>query len=94
MRQPGPYGKEFMEIVNSIATIVDAVAQESAANLAGSHIETPSKPIIIQLSTVKDEMKSIGKEMVMEAPTKSLKQKMASCSYEIARHVKELLNLL
>ena len=94
MRQPGPYDKSFLEIVKEITIVVEAVVRESKTALSGTDVSNSAGVILGDLTSVSSQLSNFGREMVETAPTKNLKQKMASSSYEIAKFVKELLNLL
>jgi hypothetical protein len=94
MRQPGPYDNTFLDIVKEITTVVESVVKESKAALSGTDVSNSAGVILGDLTSVSGQLSNFGREMVESAPTKNLKQKMASSSYEIAKFVKELLNLL
>lgn len=94
MRQPGPYGRDFLAIVGDISDVVNAVITESKGTLANTEFGDKAGVILVDLVKVLKQLEGLGQEMVNVSPSKSLKQKMASSSYEIAKYVKELLNVL
>ena len=95
MRTPGPVGSSFMSSVNQVTHVVDSVVLVSKEiMLQHDFTKQPAASICHELLIVNNEMNALGSEMMKDVPSKALKQKIASCSYEIARFVKELLNLL
>ena len=94
MRQPGPYGNDFLGVVQEINDVVDSVVKHSKSVLSKTGLISSAAIVLNDLTLVSDQLDTLGRDMVRETPSKSLKQKMASSSYEIAKYVKELLNLL
>jgi hypothetical protein len=96
MREPGPYGDEFTEIIREIMAVVDSVIQTCRPSMLEISDSPQLAEIFEELHTVSRQLESFGSEMVGPAgqTDKQLKQKMASSSYEIAKFVKELLTFL
>ena len=94
MRQPGPFGQEFLDIVHGIIDVVQHVIKESRLTLSTTELSANASLVLKDLSSVCLELDTIGKDMTGPTPSNGLKQKMASSSYEIAKFIKELLSLL
>ena len=94
MRQPGPYGDNFTHLVSDIRQSVEEVIQESRNATVDSQLKQKMSVTLNELTGVNNQILELSKDMVSSNPTKILKQKMASSTYEVARHVKDLLNLL
>jgi hypothetical protein len=96
MRQPGPYGDEFMGVINQIMIAVDLVV----ANCRTSMMDRIGNPRIgesfEELNDASRRLESLGTQIVGSTGEldKQLKQQIASYSYEIAKFVKELLTYL
>lgn len=81
----------------SITEIVDRVLSTSGATVnkpfcAG--FRGRADEILDELSAANEALVGLGKTLVEMPGSKSLKQKVASSSYEIAKFVKELINVV
>lgn len=96
MRQPGPYGDDFMEIIRGIMDVVDHVIDNCRTSMMENSNNPQIGQVFEELYTASRQLESFGSEMVGPdgQSNKQLKQKMASSSYEIAKFVKELLTFL
>jgi hypothetical protein len=96
MREPGPYDSGFLAKVQSMSQIVDGVIEECQRGFSKTPLRTQSQKIINQLQRVNQDFMKTGRDLIAEKyqPSKALKQRMASCAYDIAKLVKDLINLL
>ncbi|KAL3897860.1 MAG: hypothetical protein SGCHY_003132 [Lobulomycetales sp.] len=97
MRQTTNFGAEFGQTIDSITGIVDGVMRSSYRT-----VEKPfcagfrgrAEEILGDLGHANEGLIELGKTLIDSPGSKSLKQKVASNSYEIAKHVKELINIV
>ena len=97
MRQTTPFGSEFKDTVNEIIRIVDVVnltARATFDNTSTSPVKSKGEQILDQLIENNLKLDELGNAMIANPQSKSTKQKLASSSYEIAKQVKELINLV
>jgi len=107
MRSSQIHGEEFKQTIQSIIRIVDLVIQSSKGTLShvGGNIGERGDSILSDLGTSQGNLGGLGDAMVNDPQNKSIKQKLAACSYEIAKvtlvfihsnqqFVKELISLL
>jgi hypothetical protein len=94
MRQAGPYGQPFLSSIQGIVDVVQKVSHEANLTLSASDLYATASNLLSDMSAACSQIESLGRDMVNIAPNKALKQKMASSAYEIAKYIKELLNLL
>lgn len=97
MRKSSTFGPDFITTVHSITDIVYDIADNShktmQASRLSSDIKSEGQLVIADLQSASKNLDELGEEMVNGA-SKTLKQNMASCSYEIAKFVKELVGLI
>ncbi|KAI9021923.1 hypothetical protein DFJ74DRAFT_756687 [Hyaloraphidium curvatum] len=99
MRQSTTYGQDFRDTVSGITNIVDELVdttQSAFTQPSASHLRSQGEEILKSLRTSNDKLQELGDSIVNTPQTqaKSVKQKLASASYEVAKQVKELINLL
>jgi hypothetical protein len=96
MRQSGPYGDDFMKIVDRIMDAVDLVNEKCRQTMIESINNPQIGEVFEELYGVSRQLETFGVELVGPGgeSNKQLKQKIASSSYEIAKFVKELLTFL
>eukprot|EP00842_Homolaphlyctis_polyrhiza_P004569 jgi/Hompol1/5112/HPOL_004157-RA len=89
MRQTSTFDQGFLDIVHRITGIVDRLVQVSRqtmmAHPTGSSIQASGEPILQQLSQASTTMNELGNSMINAPPSNTMKQKLASSSYEIAK---------
>ena len=102
----GIFGKEFRSTVGDISIVVSnlcRVCEESIVQSPGfEQVKAGSMSIVqdlqrsnIELSRLADEVvEAFSNEGGISETVRTLKQKLASSSYEIAKYTKELVNLL
>ncbi|KAI9205315.1 uncharacterized protein BJ171DRAFT_501757 [Polychytrium aggregatum] len=97
MRQQSQFGQEFRDTVGRITTIV--------SNLLGVSRSTLSKPgaqyyhqegmaILGLLEQANYSLDELGNRIMQNPQSKTTKQQLASSSYDIAKYIKELINLI
>lgn len=97
MKQSETFGSEFIETVSNITKTVDKVVIVSHETLASSAIYSRANLVLSELKKSSIDLGELGNSMVnpsSESSRKPSKQKLASCSYEIAKFVKELISLI
>ncbi|KAI8822407.1 uncharacterized protein EV422DRAFT_523906 [Fimicolochytrium jonesii] len=97
MRQSTSFGQSFSDTVTSITTIVDnlvTVSRTTLAKPAAAEFQTRGEMILQDLSNSNVKLDELGRNMLAMPQSKTLKQKLASSSYEIAKYVKELISLI
>lgn len=102
----GIFGKEFRGTVTDISIVVNnlcTVCEDALIRSPGyEQLKAGSKGIVgdlkksnVELSRLADEVViAFSKEGLGSESVRTLKQKLASSSYEIAKYTKELVNLL
>lgn len=98
MRKSTEFGQDFQDIVDGITTVVYDIVDNSRKTIQTSQelpkdIKSEGELVIQDLEYATKNLEDLGFSM-MEAPSKSLKQNMASVSYEIAKYTKEWVSLL
>jgi hypothetical protein len=91
MRQSTSFGSEFTETIASITEIVDMVLSTSGATVSKpfcAGFRGRAEGILDELAGANEALVGLGKTLVEMPGSKSLKQKVASSSYEIAKFVK------
>lgn len=97
MRQSQTFGDDFKNTINGITSIVDnlvIVSQKTLSRPLASSFRSRGEVILSDLTGANDKLETLGVDMIESPQSKTLKQKLASASYEIAKHVKELISLL
>ncbi|KAJ3044724.1 component of the polarisome [Rhizophlyctis rosea] len=97
MRQSTTFGQEFKDTVSGITTIVDnlvTVSRRTLSKPSASDFRTRGELILQDLAAANQKLEELGESMVSSPQSKSLKQRLASSSYEIAKYVKELISLI
>ncbi|KAJ3413524.1 component of the polarisome [Chytridiales sp. JEL 0842] len=97
MRQSTSFGQEFTDTVRGITSIVDnlvKVASRTLSKPSGVEFRNRGEAILQELESANIRLEELGVSMINSPQSKTLKQKLASSSYEIAKHVKELISLI
>ncbi|TPX71731.1 hypothetical protein SpCBS45565_g00893 [Spizellomyces sp. 'palustris'] len=97
MRQTSTLTPDFSATVSGITSIVDnlvTVSQSTLSKPSALEFRSRGEGILSDLSAANIRLEELGKSMVSEPGSKSLKQRLASSSYEIAKYVKELISLI
>jgi hypothetical protein len=96
MRQPGPYGDDFMRTINQIMIVVDLVVSNCRTSMMERFTNPRIGEAFDELNNASRQLESLGSEIVGSTGEldKHFKQQIASYSYEIAKFVKELLTFL
>jgi hypothetical protein len=97
MKQNAPVGQEFDDTVRSITDIVYNLVKVSTQTLSkpsAARFRAEGDAILKDLSKANINLEDLGISMLNSPQSKTLKQKLASSSYEIAKFVKELISLL
>ena len=97
MRSSTTSGHELANFMRNITDHINAVAMESKDSF-GTHghrdLAEQALEIVLSLSASGKSMDSLSSMIVDDPSNKSIKQKIANTSYEIAKHAKDLLGLL
>ncbi|KAJ3290305.1 component of the polarisome [Borealophlyctis nickersoniae] len=97
MRQSTTFGQDFKDTVRGITDIVDnlvSVSRRTLAKPSAVEFRTRGEMILQDLANANQKLEELGVSMVNSPQSKSLKQRLASSSYEIAKYVKELISLI
>ena len=97
MRQSTSYGQEFQDTISGITGIVDNLVKVSKRTLnrpSANDFRTRGETILQELTSANSKLEELGNSMVNSPQSRTLKQKLASASYEIAKFVKELISLI
>ncbi|KAI9341555.1 hypothetical protein DFJ73DRAFT_843655 [Zopfochytrium polystomum] len=97
MKSNAPIGQEFDDTVRSITDIVFNLVKVSNNTLnkpSAAQFRNSGEAILQDLSAANIKLEDLGVSMLSSPQSKSLKQKLASSSYEIAKYVKELISLI
>ncbi|KAJ3190530.1 component of the polarisome [Irineochytrium annulatum] len=95
--QTGAFGQEFKDTVSGITSIVEnlvAVSRRTLSTPSASAFKQRGEKILEDLSAANLNLEQLGVSMVNSPQSKTLKQRLASSSYEIAKYVKELIGLI
>jgi hypothetical protein len=98
MRNSVDFGNDFLNIVKDITTIVDDIVYFTKKALEfntglDEYVRNDGDAILLDLQDSGATLKAFGDDMVNGEESKVLKQKLATNSYDIAKFVKELVNL-
>lgn len=94
MRQTTLDNSVFNSTITNITAIVKLVTQTSSSSLISTPFFESSQPIIVDLERTGDEISKFGGMLAATPESKTMKQKLATSSYGIAKHVKDLISLL
>jgi hypothetical protein len=97
MRSPSSSGPELKHFIRKVIDRIDAVVDESQLTFSkhgDDELVMDANDLIDALSTARSTMDGLVEDIMAESSNKSIKQKIANTSYEIAKTVKELLGLL
>jgi hypothetical protein len=97
MKQSTSFGQEFTDTVNGITSIVEnlvKVATQTLSKPSAAQFRDRGLAILQDLSSANVRLEELGVSMVNSPQSKTLKQRLASSSYEIAKYVKELISLI
>ncbi|KAI8848661.1 hypothetical protein BC829DRAFT_443611 [Chytridium lagenaria] len=90
-------GKEFQDIIIGITRTVNEVIMESDRSImdvASPDLRDRIKPVLDDLSAANQKLNDLGYAIVEQPQSKTLKQRIASSSYDIAKFVKELISII
>jgi hypothetical protein len=87
MRKSTEFGADFQAIVDGITNVVYDIVDVSrrtmeTTNKLGKEVKNEGELVIQDLEVSSKNLEDLGMSMI-QAPSKGLKQNMASCSYEI-----------
>ncbi|KAJ3213298.1 component of the polarisome, partial [Clydaea vesicula] len=88
MRQSTTFGQEFKDTVSGITSIVDhlvIIAHKTLSKPEGNAYRQKGEIILEDLSNANVTLQNLGVNMISSPQSKTLKQKLASSSYEIAK---------
>ncbi|KAI8811148.1 hypothetical protein BJ742DRAFT_152785 [Cladochytrium replicatum] len=87
---------EVSRTIGGITGIVDNLVRKTRSTLSRDTGESRGRAegVLRELGNSNMRLEQLGREMVENPGSKALKQKLASSSYEIAKHVKELVSLI
>lgn len=97
MRSSSTSGHELDKFIHVITDHIDVVIFETKGTFSRhGHRDLADEALnlVSNLSDTKNFMESLGSKIAKDATNKSLKQKIANTSYEIAKYAKDLLGLL
>lgn len=97
MRQSTSFGKDFQDTVSSITTIVDnlvVVSRRTLSLSSANEYREDGESILEDLSKANINLSELGNSIIDQPQSKSIKQKLASSAYDIAKFVKELIGLI
>ncbi len=97
MRQSTTYGQEFKETIHGITSIVDDITSKSRATFSlpsAVGLKVQGEDVVAKLEASNRRLEELDDEMVDQPQSKTVKQKLASSSYEVARYVKDLISLI
>jgi hypothetical protein len=94
MRQSTSYGQDFRDTVGGITNIVDELVdttQSAFLQPSAFHLRVQGEEILRSLRTSNEKLHELGESIVNTPQTqaKSVKQKLASASYEVAKQVRQ-----
>lgn len=95
--QTSNLSSDFIRTVHSITSIVDKLVEISTRTIdtpAASQFRAKGKNILDRLTFANRKLEELGQNITSMPNSKSLKQDLASASYDIAKHVKELISLI
>lgn len=87
MRNSTTFGPEFKDIIRGITVIVSEVIQVSEGTLKSrkSEYRERGELILKELGSSNKKLEELGVSMIEQPQNKSIKQKLAASSYEIAK---------
>lgn len=97
MKHETTTGDDYVSTVNGIITIVDhiiAITEGTLEEPAGHPYKKEGFYIVEELGKANIRLDTLGESIHENPNSKTLKQKLASSSYDIAKYVKELISLL
>ncbi|KAJ3102582.1 component of the polarisome [Phlyctochytrium bullatum] len=90
-------GEEFRDIIGGITRTVDEVIRESdrsSVELNIPDLRDRIKPVLDDLFAANQKLGDLGYSIIDQPQSKTLKQRIASSSYDIAKFVKELISII
>ena len=97
MRQSQTFGDDFKDTIAGITSIVDnlvGVSRRTLSRPSAAQFRDRGETILGDLTAANEKLERLGDDMIESPQSKTLKQKLASASYEIAKYVKELISLI
>lgn len=88
MRQSTTFGKEFKDTISGITSIVDnlvSVSRDTLNQPEATTFRNNGESILQELSNSNVKLEELGASMIDSPQSKTLKQRLASSSYEIAK---------
>ncbi|KAJ3094223.1 component of the polarisome [Phlyctochytrium planicorne] len=95
--QTGAFGEDFKATVSGITGIVEnliGVSKRTLATPSATPFREKGEKILEDLASANITLEQLGISMLNSPQSKTLKQRLASSSYEIAKYVKELISLI
>jgi hypothetical protein len=96
MRQSSSFGEDFKETISGITSIVDnlvSVSRETLNSPVADSFRQQGEAILKELSSSNIKLEELGNNMINSPQSKTLKQRLATSSYEIAKVSDTLLVL-
>ncbi|KAJ3219198.1 component of the polarisome [Dinochytrium kinnereticum] len=90
-------GEEFRDIISGITRTVNEVINESDGStleMASGDLRDRIKPVLDDLAAANQKLNDLGYSILEQPQSKTLKQRIASSSYDIAKFVKELISII
>ncbi|KAJ3098420.1 component of the polarisome [Phlyctochytrium planicorne] len=90
-------GEEFRDIIAGITRTVNEVIRESdrcTMEVGSDDLRDRTKPVLDDLTAASHKLDDLGYSILEQPQSKTLKQRIASSSYDIAKFVKELISII
>jgi hypothetical protein len=97
MRSPVASGGDLKKLMKQIMDSIDSVSLQSRSTFdrhGSQPLTSNANSFVSLLLKSRDTLEDLSFQIFQQPDNKALKQKIATCSYEIAKNVKELLSLL
>lgn len=88
MRQSTSFGQDFKDNISGITSIVEnlvGVSRQTLSKPSATDFRTRGEMILQDLASANDKLEELGESMMNSPQSKTLKQRLASSSYEIAK---------
>ncbi|KAI8928418.1 hypothetical protein BC831DRAFT_503408 [Entophlyctis helioformis] len=99
MRDPAALGEDLQDLINEIINFVDNIVYETrgtfdATRNADPDMRADAEDVLLVMTDVRELLVDHSEDIMDNPANKTVKQKVANSSYEIAKHAKELLAIL
>jgi hypothetical protein len=85
---------ELDDAIYDITHIVEDVTQTTAKAFESQpNLQSKGRAILDSLQEANIKIENLGSAMAQSSSSKQIKQKLATSSYEIAKHIKELISI-